>query len=402
MSRLIAELLGADQRSFATTIQRLETMCLQPGVDTKLTADIITQSREKSRRLQLDPADTTKQELYYGLLAKAKEDDKVLRQKIGITDETAPVKASKIIATQSQALLKKDKVICMQTATVKKILKSVPPKKTMKALHFRSVDSVLKREDPLVLYALAVRLEDKSWHAQLQARLKRLQPRDAKEATIQVLSLPKNWLEKLDKISFDSVIQPVPEIGCILILPTVPVSVHGSVLLTTCLVLQAGQKLAVESLPYRNKALTIGYEKLLPDIAAGLMDEMKPVHGLKPSWHAVYQLIAERGRDKNSEFEFILSDLEWQTTETRLASLASELDFWVYTHYLGYETNERPISFHIVDVVASLVLNKKYGSHIVSHMQHSLWNELQLRYLKQDMIEKNIVMQLTMAQEIML
>jgi hypothetical protein len=182
----------------------------------------------------------------------------------------------------------------------------------------------------------------------------------------------------------------------------VPVTVAGSVLLTTCLVLQAGQRLAVESLPYRNKALTIGYEKLLPDIAAGLLEEMKPVHGLKPSWHAVYQLLAERGKEKNSEYEFMLGDLEWQTTETRLASLASELDFWVYSHYLGYVTEGRPVSFHIVDVTASLVLSKKYGSHIVSHMQHSLWNELQLRYLRQENIEKNIIMQLTMAQEIML
>jgi hypothetical protein len=160
--------------------------------------------------------------------------------------------------------------------------------------------------------------------------------------------------------------------------------------------------MAVESLPYRTRALTQGYEKLLPDIAAGILHEIKPVHGLKPSWHAVFQLLAERGRDKNSDFEFMLSDLEWQTTETRLSSLASELDFWVGTHYLGYSTEERPISFHIVDVTASLVLNKKYGQHVVSHLQASLWNELQLRYLRQENIERNIVAQLTMAQEIML
>jgi len=402
MSKLIAELLGADQRSFASTINRLESMCLQPGVDTKLTAEIITQSREKARRLNLDPSDTTKEELYYGLLAKARQDDEALRVKLGITSSTSPVVASRNIAQHTEKLLKKDLVICMQSATVKKILKAVPPKKTIRALHFRSIDSVLKREDPLVLYALAIRLEDKSWHTQLQARMKRLQPREAKEVQVQVLSLPKEWLEKLNKVQFDSVIQPVPEIGSVLILPTMPLTVPGSVLLTTCLVLQAGQRLAVESLPFRTRALTMGYEKLLPDIANGLLDELKPVHGLQPSWHAVFQLLAERGRDKDSDFEFLLSDLEWQSTETRLASLSSELDFWVNSHYLGYLTEGKPISFHIVDVTASLVLEKKYNQHIITHLQASLWNELQLRYLKQENIEKSIISQLTFAQEVML
>jgi hypothetical protein len=402
MSKLIAQLLGADERNFSATVQRLEKMSLHSGVDTKLTAEIITQVREKSRRLLLDPADTTKEELYYGLLAKARSDDMSLRQKIGITNKTKPLAASKIIAKKTEDLLKKDLVICMQPTTVKKLLKALPPKRTMRALHFRSIDSVLKREDPLILYALANRLEDKSWHSQMQARMKRLQPRDAKESQVHVLTLPKEWLEKLQKIPFDSVLQPVPEIGSILILPTLPLSVPGSVLLTTCLVLQAGQRLAIESLPFRTRALTQGYEKLLPDIASGVLPDIKPIHGMTPSWHAVFQLLAERAHDTSSDFEFILGDLEWQSTETRLASIATELDYWVQSHYLGIISDKKPISFHIVDVVASLVLEKKHGNHIVSHMQASLWNELQFRYLKQENLERNVIMQLTMSQEIML
>lgn len=402
MSKLIAQLLQADQRSFVRIIDRLESMCLQPGIDTKLTTEIITGAREKVRRLGLDPVDSTREELYYGLLAKARSDDESLRSKLGIVDSTPPAEAAEKIAFATDRLLKKDLVICMVPSAVKKLLRAVPPKRTLRTLHFRSIDSVLKREDPYVLYALAVRLEDTSWHSQVQARMRRLQPREASEAQVQVLSLPTSWLEKLEKTKFDSVIEPVAEIGAVLILPTMPLSVAGSVLLTTCLVLQASQRLAVESLPYRTRALTVGYEKLLPDIALGLIEELKPVHGLRPSWHAVFQLLAERGRDNSSEYEFMLGDLEWQSTETKLASIASELDFWINSHYLGYVVDGRPISLHVVDVTASLVLGKKYGNQIHSHLQASLWNELQLRYLKQENIERAIVSQLTMAQEIML
>jgi hypothetical protein len=176
----------------------------------------------------------------------------------------------------------------------------------------------------------------------------------------------------------------------------------GSILLTVCLVLQAGQQLAVESLPFRTKALTSGYSQLLPDIALGEIESIESIHGLVPSWHAVYRLLAERSRDSNLDFEFMLNDLEWQSTETKLASLATELDYWVGTHYLGVETDTRQISFHVVDVAASLVLDRKFSSQIISHLKSSLWNELQLRYIKQDNMERAIVSQLTRAEEIMI
>ena len=402
MSKLIAQLLQADPRVFSKTIQRLESMCLQPGVDTKLTADIITGSREKVRRLGLDTANSTKEELYYGLLAKARNDDRALRTKLGILDSTNPAIAAEKIAVPIEKLLKKELVICMVPSAVKRLLMAVPPKKTLRTLHFRSIESVLKREDPYILYALATILEDVSWHTQIQARMKRLQHREARESNVQVLYLPVTWLDKLEKLNFNSVIEPVPEIGSVLILPSMPLSVPGSVLLTVSLVLQASQRLAVESLPYRNRALSIGFEKLLPDIALGQLVELNPVHGLRPNWHAVFQLLAERGREENIEYEFMLSDLEWQSTETKLASLSSELDFWINTHFLGYVANEKPISLHVVDVTANLVLKKKYNQRIHSHIQSSLWNELQLRYLKQENIERAIVAQLSTAQEIVL
>lgn len=403
MSKIIAELLGADRRSFDKIVQRLEHITIQPGVDTRLTAEIITMTREKSRRLGLDPADSTPKELYYSLLSKAAEDGESLRQKLDIDDNTKPADAAKIIANKTQELIRKDIVVCLQSATVKKILKAVPPKKTMRALKFRSIDSVLKREDPLVLYALAKRFESDSWHSQIQARLKRLQSRDVQEHPVQVLSLPEEWLQKLADHSYDTVLQSVPETGTILLLPSIPLKTKGAVLLTVSLVLQAAQKLSIESLRYRARSLSVGMESLLPEIAAGLLHELDPIHGLTPSWSSVYQLLAEQSKHRLPDFEFVLSDLSWESTETRIASLSSELDFWVNSHYLGFaQTDGLPLSLHIVDVTASLVMKRSYGEHVVSHMRTSLWNEFQLRYLKHEALENAIVSQLTVAQGIIL
>jgi len=399
MSKLIGQLLGSDERELSSLIKRLESVCIQPGVDTRLTAEIITLSREKSRQLGLDTRISTKKELYYALLAKAETDGETLRSKLGITAKTMPVEAAELIAKSTEKLLKKELVVCMQSPAVRKVLKAVPPKKTMRSLHFRSIESVLKRENPLVVYALAMRLEDKSWHTQVRARLKRLQPREAKEAPVQVLSLPEIWLEKLKTANFDTIIQPVPEIGSLLILPSMPLEIKGSVLLTASLVLQAAQRMAVDSLPYRTQALTTSYEDLLPSIAAGETYELESIHGLTPSWQAVFQLLAGNQKRRQIDFDFMLSDLEWQSTETRLAGLASELDFWVNTHYLGFPTEALPVSMHVVDVAANLVMGRGYQDHITTHLRASLWNELQLRYLKQENLERQIVAQVASNQQ---
>ncbi len=402
MSKLIAELLGTDRRQFDKIISRLEHITLQPGVDTRLSAEIITKTRAKTRAFGYEPSEATAKELYYGLLSVAENHDELLRKRINIRKSTKLIEVSEIIAAEAEKLLSKEKLVAMQPVAVKKVLKAVPPKKTMKLLKYRSLDSVLKRENPLVLYALARTIEDKSWQTQINARLKRLQARDASEQSVNILYLPSSWKEKLKKNPFDNVVQPVPEIGSVLLLPTIPVMQKGAVLLTLSLVLQAGQRLSVESLPYRTKALSIGVEKLIPDIAAGYVEEFEPVHGLQPSWQAVYQLLVDNGNRSLPDFDLILGDLQWESTETKLASLVPEMDIWVGSHYLGYASNPFPLSMHVIDVTASLVLDRKFTEQIVSHMRASLWNELQLRYLKQDSLERAVISQLSFAQGVVL
>lgn len=378
-------------------------MTAKPGVDVYLTAEIITQTREKSRSLGLDPADSTAEELYYALLARAEHDDVLLRQELSIDSETTIVNADKIIATTVEKLTTNDLVVSLQSSAVKKILKSVPPKKTMRVLKFRSINAVLKREDPFVLYTIAKKLEDKTWHTQVQARLKRLDPRDVTVCPVRVVTLPSSWLEKIPAHMKEHIVHPVAETGSVLILPVIPVEMKGSIVLTTTLVLQAVQRLAVESLPYRAKSMQTNIESLIPQIAAGYVHELKSIYGLQPTWMVVYQLLAEQTKQRLPEFEFVLSDIMWEHTEARLSRLHTTFDFWTNTHYLGHTLGSKlPISLHIVDVVASLVLGRKFGDQTVSHLRSSLWNELQVRYLKQEPLERAIIDQLTVARDVSL
>lgn len=395
MSKFLASLLGVDQRDFAVTIERLEHVNLRPGIDVSLTAEIITRSRELVRSLGLDPADTTAREMYYGMLAFAEACDAGLREKLGLSDKVLEPEAAGILATNASKLLKKDIIVGLQPAAIRKLLSTVPPKKSLRLLKFRSISSVLKREDPRLLYALAKHLEDRSWHAQISARLKRLGPRDVSERPPEILALPTSWCSKLDKHSFEQAVQIVPEIGIVLLMPNLPTKRKGAVLLSLALALQAGQNLAVEALPLRANTFLAGLESTISQLASGQAKPLDAIHGLSPSWQSVYRLLVERSSSL-PEFDLILSELQWESTETRLAALYPSLDKWVDSHYLGFLTEDSPVSLHVIDVAINLVLGKKYGQQMLSHMRASLWNELCLRYMKQEPLEKSVIAQLSL------
>lgn len=395
MSKFLASLLGVDQRDFAVTIERLEHVNLRPGIDVSLTAEIITRSRELVRSLGLDPADTTAREMYYGMLAFAEACDAGLREKLGLSDKVLEPEAASILATNASKLLKKDIIVGLQPAAIRKLLSTVPPKKSLRLLKFRSISSVLKREDPRLLYALAKHLEDRSWHAQISARLKRLGPRDVSERPPEILAFPTSWCSKLDKHSFEQAVQIVPEIGIVLLMPNLPTKRKGAVLLSLALALQAGQNLAVEALPLRANTFLAGLDSTISQLASGQAKPLDAIHGLSPSWQSVYRLLVERSSSL-PEFDLILSELQWESTETRLAALYPSLDKWVDSHYLGFLTEDSPVSLHVIDVAINLVLGKKYGQQMLSHMRASLWNELCLRYMKQEPLEKSVIAQLSL------
>lgn len=409
MSRTLSKLLGVDASDFGAFIKRVEQITLHDGIDVRLTAEIITKSREAVRSLGLDPRDSTHEEVYWALRSKALLGDRALRQVMNIKQaQTDTILSSKDsakgaekIAKTMNSLLMHERVICVQSSAIKKILSAVPPKKTLKALHYRSISSVLRREDPRLLYALALQFEGDSWKNQTYAQLKRLKSKDVMEQSPEILALPQVWAEKLKNTEFRKVSVSVPEIGVVLLLPSVPLSTAGTVLLSSAIALQAAQTMIVESLPYRSQALTTGLESLIPEIAVGHIKLLDKIHGLQPNWQAVYRLLASQEKQL-PEFEFVLQDLSWEATEVKLASVTNELDFWVDKQYLGYATSGLPLSFHLIDVTVSEVLQKDWGEHVVSHMRASLWNELQLCYLRHESFERAVIQQLTLAQDVVL
>ncbi|MBP6962627.1 hypothetical protein KBB49_03765 [Candidatus Saccharibacteria bacterium] len=395
MSRLLVQLLSADERQFRAFIERLERACLSPGVDIRLSAEIITKTRDKARFLGLDAVDTTAKEMYFALKNKLQQDDLVLKNKLKIDDNNTVSNIEKL-AKQATKLSKKELTLCVSAVGVKRVLIAVPPRKTLRLLKLRSLESVLKREDPRVLYTLALQIEDSSWKSQVHAKIKRLQSKDISWQSVEVLPMPLAWLEKANNaISHHGFMISCPDIGVVVVMPVIKTFTPGTTTMSLGLILQAVQRLSIGTMPYRKQGFVQGYQNILPEIAHNKQPLLIPIHGLQPSWRAVHQLLSLGLITEDSpDVELILGDLNWESTEMKIASLVPDFDYWVDTHYLGVKTDGVPVSLHLLDVAREVLVDSNYETRQAKHLEGSLWNELQIRYLTQDAMSKSLSQQL--------
>lgn len=400
MSRQIIQLLSVSERDFSSFIKRVESVTLNPGIDIKLASEIQHNVRNKISELGLDSEDTTSKELFYALKSKLSDDDGRLKKLLKAEGKNAE-QLAKIFAKYSNQLCASDQVLCLTTAGAKRVLSAVPPRKTMKLLKLRSLESVLKREDAKVLFTLALLIEDSSWISQVHAKIKRLQSRDIAWQPVTFSTIPSKWLDKVqDKLQLKGLSISSPEVGSVIAIPVIEKLVPGATVLALCHLLQLAHKLSTDSMPHLLHGLSRGYDSVLLDISVRRKHELTTIHGIIPSWAVVHDLVARGSLQVEDLIEDVtIKDVSQHTLEERLALLSSDFTFWVNTSYLGYIDAFGISSLNILDVAKSLVLNYSFEQKSNQNMEKSLWDEMQIRYLQQDNLLRTLIKQLQTTPE---
>lgn len=403
MSRVLIRILSVKERDFQNYIRRLEHVTLNQGVDIRLSSDILIRLRAKAKELGIENSNEQPKLLQEALLSKAEEHDRLLQKKLKLSDDSTKEAISKKLAKTITSLSKQEKVLCLSPAATKRVLKAAPPTKTLRLLKLRSLDSVTKRFDPRILYSIACLVEGSSWRSQVHAKMKRIGGRDVVWEPVEALAVPEAWNDKLTHVfSGKGFYHMNKETGVILIMPVITLERAGSTLLALCLLMQSAHRLAMESLPYKRRNFIRGHEVVLPEIAHGMQPQLKHIHGLLPTWSVVYQLFgANHFQEDKNDIDLLLGDLQWDSVEAKLARLVPEAVFWQDTHYVAMASRYGPLSMHVVDVASTLVGKKPLGEHHISHVESSIWNELQLRYLKEEAMTKALLKQLMSDEELM-
>ncbi len=399
MSRLLSELVGADEPLFSISIQQLERASGEQSTDVRLTAEILTKVHQKMRELGLDPKFTNGRELYHALMGLVKLHDSFLAEKLHVKDHGDVQEVLKAIADQAKNLPVPQTVYALKSSTVKKMLKNVPPKKVMKALHYRSIESMLKRESMSELLGGARFLEEAEWHAKLAAQYTKLTPADFENRKIEVIYFdPKKWHGAADEFVRQTrhTVSHLKETGTILLAPLPIDKLPGITITTLPFVLHYMNEVRTYSAYFKS-------QQIMPDfgsIVARTITEDPPVHA-EIAGHGIHWRVIQRhyGRAADSFSEVFephvtFDDMAWHSAERVLYRLEPALYFWYDMDFVGMTADGRPVSFNLLDMAISCVNNLSYGYQSMQHMQTALKHELFTRYLASPSLEHQVLKQL--------
>ena len=165
MSTKLASMLGKGHKEIANYVAQMEDKLCYPSHDVRLLAEVTQDVKQKIASLGLDPHDTTASELYHALQAKFGKDagltDKALNVGPGDGFEARISRAIEIC----QHVIPKTELWALKPTKARDLLRGLPPKKLMKQFGYRSVESMLKRENIGELYLMVPYVESTAWQA---------------------------------------------------------------------------------------------------------------------------------------------------------------------------------------------------------------------------------------------
>ena len=396
MTRVLSELLGAREPVFHQNLMKLEAASGHTSADIRLSAEIGRLTRAKLRQLGLDPDDTTGTELYAALQQRVRTDDarltRVLCQKYGEAGE-----AHVTIAKALSDLPVPKSCFALKTSVGKRLLMKQPPKQTVRALGYRSFDSMMRREPVLAIFAAAWLLESASWHRMMTDAYKKLTPADFEIRAFTFLSpSSKHWHALSETVVAHKKhnVIALKEFGALVILPFT--SNMPPAMTLTALLIALHEMNEVRSASVYLKLCQVrpdfGHQVQMivadePILSAALLDGSVP-------WHIIqryYARFGERFREELFEPHVQKEDLTWHSVEKALSFIEPGLAFWHHTAALGIVDDHRPVSFNVIDAALNFCNQLPYKDRIAHYLRRNLWSELVIRYLRHENVEQTVV-----------
>ncbi|MEK7594645.1 MAG: hypothetical protein AAB436_03345 [Patescibacteria group bacterium] len=404
MTRFLSESLQAPEPFFRLGLRRLESANGNPNTDIRFSAAVKQDTLNKLRSLGLDPNDTTAEELYHVLQERIKADDACLTRTLR-THAATHVSAEGDVVSGMIHVLKElpDSKRCfsIKSSTLKALLKRQPPKKALKQLGYRSVDSFLKHEVTALALASAWLVEGASWQSRFVDQYKKLGPSDFENRNIIILQPTSARWQKLatevveqnkhNLLSFK-------ELGALIFLPLPKKIPEGVVTASLSLGLHELNKIRASSTYLQLCQVRADFGKIVQSVAqdepylrSELLDQPVP-------WHLVQDYYS-RFKDRLSEdiFEPHIQrdDISWHQVERTLSSIEPSLEFWHQSGHLGLVRDGKPVSLNIVDAALNLCNSLPFEQRIVHYFQRSLWHELLLNYMGHESVERAVISELS-------
>lgn len=401
MSKLLRNLLAAQEPLFTQSLRELEWLTGRKGVDVKLTAEIIERTHAAIRSLGLDSNDTTDKELYHALEHRVKEHNQNLAKSLGSSDDAA-VKAivPRLVEVVEQTDIPRTCWV-LKKSVAKDLLREMPPKAMMKHLGYRSLESMFKSENFAEIYTALRFSEGGEWLNQYNELFqKRVQPSDFETRQIELIIMDHDkWVDLTTEFVKKKKhnITHTKELGTIVVVPMQQTHMRGLSLKSLPLMIHYINEIRLYSSFFKLKSTAGNFgqtisQTLIADTGTGASISNFHIH-----WRVIQRYFGKLGGEPPEVFQPHVQpeDLHWRRAAEVLYTISPELKFWEDLEYVGrFDTDTHPVALNLYDVSFAYSNHESFETRYFYHMRESLWNEIFMRYMGEPELKRQILQQL--------
>jgi hypothetical protein len=400
MTRFLSEALEAQEPFFRSGVKRLEAANGHPNADIRFSTEVERATRTKLRELGLDPRDTTPEELYHVLQERIKADDARLTRTLRLRAATHVSADGDIVAGMIhaiQVLPDSKRCFALKTSVLKAMIKRQPPKNAMKRLGYRSLDSFLKHETPVLILAAAWLSEGASWQRRLVDQYKKLRPSDFEDRKIVLLRpVSDRWRRLASETVADKRHNLISfrEAGALVFLPLSPDAPAGTTTASLALALHELNEIRTAGTFLKLAQVRREFGKIVQVIAGDDLQIGSQLLDQPVPWHLIqryYGGLTHHERETFFEPHLQLEDIAWHPIEETLAAIEPSFGFWRQSAHLGLAGQQRPVSLNVVDAALNYCNQLPFEQRVAHYFQRSMWQELLLRYLRPEAVEKALL-----------
>jgi hypothetical protein len=360
-------------------------------------AEIEAAARKHVAALGLDPSDTRGRELYYALIGRYHVDNSRLEDTLGIKSSDSTGKRLKAaVEFSSHAQIPRD-IWALKNTAAKELLRVHPPRRLMKFMHYRSVDSMLKRGNISQIFTMLPMVESPRWinafwkiHSQLNAN-----QFETKKA--EVIAIPAGNKESL--ITKGKALSAVPQLGVIAVWPN-PIAIRMGTLGLSAKILQAISDVRVANTFLKLQQFQPNFGNLLVKTWRTGASSATYLDDLAVPWRSLqfhYGNCPASQHPSMLEPHIQAEDLYYQSAVQAVAKLFSAGQWWARSEKLAALYKSGPVSMNLLDVAANYAANKPYRKRKYAVFQAACMDGLMHKYLTHKSIENHLLEQLEKA-----
>lgn len=401
MSKLLRDLLAVQEPLFTQSLRELEFLTGKKGIDLKLTSEIIEKSHAAIRSLGLDNKDTHDKELFHALSHRVAEHNEHLAKALGTSNEAKVREIIPKLVEVAEAAKMPRRCWVLKKSAAKNLLREMPPKKIMKHLGYRSLESMLKNENFAELYSALRFSEGADWLNEYNELFKRqVKATDFENRDIEIIIMNHDkWVDLTEGFVAKKKhnITHTKELGTIVVVPMQQTHMRGLPLKSLPLLLHYINEIRLYSAFFKLKSTLPNFgeiisETLIADTAPGATIADFHIH-----WRVIQRYFGKLGDEPPEVFQPHVQpeDLHWRGAAEVLYEVSPELKLWEGLDYVGrVDQDTHPVAFNLFDVSFAYSNHETFNTRYFYHMRESLWNEVFMRYMGEPELKRQVLQQL--------